>query len=324
MNNAKVLCLGELMLDMVANTDSENNVYGFDMKPGGAAGNVAVAVSRLGGSAGILAKVSDDFFGHYMKKIMNENGVDTSGIIFDSDRKIAMAFVTFDAGRKPNYLFYRENSASASFECTEIHSELFNDAKALYFSSMGLVRDPLRMANYAAAQMAALAGARVAFDPNIRFGVWPSRKAVHAEVLSMMHYVHICKMNDEELEFLFGKGSLQDRCSAILDAYPKMELIAITLGGDGAFLMNQSRKWAQVPALENEVVDTVGAGDSFFATLIMQAMQADFQLDTEEKLRSALEYANAAALITAKRPGAIPAMPFLKEVEEKRAQYERL
>jgi len=321
MNNAKVLCLGELMLDMVANTDPEGNVRGFDMKPGGAAGNVAVAVKRLGGNAGILAKVSDDFFGNYMKQIMNENGVDTSGVIFDPNRKIAMAFVTFDADRKPSYLFYRENSASASFSREEIKSEVFTGAKVLYFSSMGLVRDPLRAANYEAARLAGEAGVRVAFDPNIRFGVWPSREAVHAEVLNMMNYVHICKMNDEELEFLFGKGPMEDKCREILAAYPQMELIAITLGGDGAFLMNREGKAVKVPALENDVIDTVGAGDSFFATLIMQAIQADFTLDNEEKLRAALEYANAAALLTAKRPGAIPAMPFLKEVEEKRAQY---
>ena len=139
----------------------------------------------------------------------------------------------------------------------------------------------------------------------------------------MLNYVHICKMNDEELAFLFGEGKLEDKCRAILEEYPRMELIAITLGGDGAFLMNRLGQWARVAALDNEVVDTVGAGDSFFATLICQSIASGFCMNSEDQLRTALEYANSAALLTAKRPGAIPAMPFIDEVEEKRKEYLR-
>lgn len=321
MSNVTVMCLGELLLDMVARTAEDGGVSGFDMKPGGAAGNVAVAVSRLGGSAGILAKVSGDFFGEHMKRVMEENRVDTSGMILDPARKIALAFVTFDEAKKPEYLFYRENSASASLSREEIDPAVFEGVKVLYFSSMGLVRDPFRSANYEAARLAARAGARIAFDPNIRFGVWPSRDAVKAEVLEMLNYTHICKMNDEELAFLFGEGGLDERCREILRSYPQMELLVITLGGDGAFLMNRAGLYAQVGTLDNDVVDTVGAGDSFFATLLMRVIANDFCLDSPEKIRDALEYANAAALFTAKRPGAIPAMPYLDELERMRAAY---
>ena len=324
MSKVDVLCLGELMLDMVARGSSPTSVEGFDMKPGGAAGNVAVAVARLGGKAGVLAKVSDDFFGGYMKRVMEENGVDTSGVIMDADRKIAMAFVTFDEEHRPSYLFYRENSASASFSEEEMNPEMYEGVKVLYFSSMGLVRDPLRTANYVAANLAEHAGARVAFDPNIRFGVWPNRESVRAEVLRMMHHVHICKMNDEELSFLFGEGSLEDKCREILATYPKMELVAITLGPEGAFIMNHDGVCARAYAQDNDVLDTVGAGDSFFATLLHQVILNHFQLDTEEKLKTALEYANSAALLTAKRPGAIPAMPYLEEVERMRENAQRV
>ena len=89
MKQARILCLGELLMDMVAQTDASGAVTGFSMKPGGAAGNVAVAISRLGGKAGILAKVSKDFFGERMKAVMEENGVDASGVILDPERKIA-------------------------------------------------------------------------------------------------------------------------------------------------------------------------------------------------------------------------------------------
>lgn len=321
MNGVELLCLGELMLDMVAREAPDGGISGFDMKPGGAAGNVAVAAARLGLRAGVVAKVSGDVFGGIMKKTMQDDGVDTTGLIMDPDRKIVMAFVTYDAQKKPNYLFYRENAASASLSADEIHPEWFSGTKALYFSSMGLVRDPLREANYQAARLAAEAGARIAFDPNIRFGVWPSREAVREQVLRMMQHAHICKMNDDELAFLFGEGDIEARCRGIMRRFPAMELVAITLGADGAFLMNRAGEWAKVGALDNDVIDTMGAGDSFFAALISQAIGCGFRCEGAEKLRSMLEYANAAALLTAKRPGAIPAMPRAGEVEALRRKY---
>lgn len=321
MNKIDVLCFGELLLDMVARENAQGDTDGFDMKPGGAAGNVAVAASRMGIKAGVIAKVSGDYFGAYLKQVMQENSVDTTGMIMDPDRKIALAFVTFDAAKKPTYLFYRENSASASLSEEEIDSELVRKAKVLYFSSIGLVRDPLRKANYQVAKIASENGVRVAFDPNIRFGVWPSREAARQEILHMMEYTSICKMNDEELAFLFGEGDLEEKCAGILSAYKNLELLTITLGSDGAFIMDRNGKSARVGVLDNDVVDTVGAGDSFFATLITMAIQNGFSFDAEEKLREALQYANSAALLTAKRPGAIPAMPFLNEVETLRAKY---
>ena len=321
MKQARILCLGELMLDMVAQSGENGEVTGFSMKPGGAAGNVAVAVSRLGGKSGIIAKVSKDFFGEHMKAVMEENGVDASGVILDPQRKIALAFVTFDAERKPTYLFYRENAASASLSAEEIDPAVFQGAQALYFSSMGLVRDPLRAANYEAARQAAAAGARVAFDPNVRLGVWPSPQAAREEILRMLSLVNICKMNDEELAFLFGEGDMEAKCREIFASCPRMELLAITLGADGALLMNSAGRVARVGTLSTDVVDTVGAGDSFFATLLMYAADKDFALEDEQVLTEALTYANAAALLTAQRPGAIPAMPALAEVERMRAGY---
>ena len=323
MKQARILCLGELLMDMVAQTDASGAVTGFSMKPGGAAGNVAVAISRLGGKAGILAKVSKDFFGERMKAVMEENGVDASGVILDPERKIALAFVTFDEERKPTYLFYRENAASASLRAEEIDPAVFQGVQALYFSSMGLVRDPLRAANYEAARLAAQAGARVAFDPNIRLGVWPSPEAARTEILKMLALVNVCKMNDEELFFLFGEGDMQAKCREIFASCPRMELLAITLGAEGALLMNRKGCSSRVGTLCTDVVDTVGAGDSFFATLLMYAADKGFILESASELREALTYANAAALLTAQRPGAIPAMPTLAEVERVREGYQR-
>ena len=314
MNGVEVLCLGELMFDMVAREAADGTITGFDMKPGGAAANVAVAVTRLGGRAGILTKVSGDFFGQTLKRTMESNGVETSGLIMDPDRKAVMAFVTFDAEKKPSYLFYRENAASASMCEDDIQPALFEGTKVLYFSSMGLVRDPLRSANYRAAELAAQAGARIAFDPNIRFGVWPSRDAVREQVLRMMGNTNICKMNDEELAFLFGEGDIRERCREVMRRFPAMELAAVTLGEQGAFLMNRAEQCAMVGALDNDVVDTIGAGDSFFSALLTRAIACDFRFDGEETLKSMLQYANAAALLTAKRPGAMPAMPTAEEV----------
>ena len=315
--------MGELMVDMVARTGTNEEIDGFDMKAGGAAANVAVAIARMDGAAGILAKVSGDFFGETLKRTMDENRVDTNGLIMDSQRKIGMAFITFDAERKPNYLFYRENTASASLCAADINPNLFEDERALYFSSMGLIGEPTRSATYQAAQYARQNGARVAFDPNIRFGLWPSGETAKQEILKMFAFVNICKMNDDELHFLFGEGEVEKKTKEVMQKYPGLEILAVTLGKDGAVLLNRNLDCVTVRPLDTEVVDTVGAGDSFFAALLVRAMLYDFQLDSPERLNETLEYANAAALLTAKRVGAIPAMPCMDEVEEIRAMYRR-
>ena len=323
MSKVDVLCLGELMIDMKARYDDKGDIDGFSMKAGGAAGNVAVAVSRLGGNAGVIAKVSGDVFGEHLKKSMLDNGVNTDGMIMDPERKIAIAYLTYDAEQRPNYLFYRENSASASFTSDELDRNIFEGAKVLYFSSLGLAREPMRSTNFEAARIAGELGVRVAFDPNLRFSAWTDQNEIEREVKRMMTFTHILKMNDEELAYLFGEGDIEEKCLEILNDYPSIQTISITLGAKGAFIMVRSGIKASVPAIDNDVVDTIGAGDAFFAMLAIKSIEYEFNIDTEDKLCDTLKYCNTAALLTAKRPGAIPAMPLLSEVEEYKKQYDK-
>ena len=316
MKELDIICLGELLIDLIGDADGGEAVSGFKIYPGGAAGNVAVAASKLGLRAGIIAKTSADYFGDYLHDIMAQSGVDTEGIVRDREHRATLAFVTMDEQKKPSYMFYREAAASTFLCADELNPGYFRSSKVLYFSSMGLIKQPIRDANYEAVRLAKQNGMQIAFDPNIRIRLWPDEAAARSEILKMMQHADVLKMNDEELQFLFGPANIKESCGGIMEQFPGLKLLAITQGENGVSLMNRTGDYCHVDVLDTDIVDTIGSGDAFFATLLWQYIGTGYDISDAEKLRRIGQYANAAALLTAKKPGAISALPGLKEVEQ--------
>ncbi|EJC83888.1 sugar kinase, ribokinase [Rhizobium leguminosarum bv. trifolii WSM2297] len=85
--------------------------------------------------------------------------------------------------------------------------------------------------------------------------------------------------------------------------------VVLTLGGDGAMLVNQ-RDSIEVPARACHVVDTTGAGDTFMAVALASCALRGQRLD-----RPAIEHAAAAAAITVSRHGTTKAFPTILELE---------
>ena len=321
MGELDIVCLGELLIDLIGETADNTNMSGFKMYPGGAAGNVAVAASRMGLKAGIIAKTSNDYFGDYLQETMAQNGVATDGMVRDPEHKATLAFVIMDKQKKPSYMFYREAAASTYLNVDELKHDMFQNTKVLYFSSMGLIKQPIRDANYEAVRIAKKYNVQIAFDPNIRIKLWPDEKTAVTEIINMIAHVDILKMNDEELKFLFGQDDVKLGCAMIMERFPSLKLLAVTQGEKGVSLMNYAGDFCHVDVLDTDIVDTVGSGDSFFATLLWRYVRTNYDIEGMEKLRKMGQYANSAALLTAKKPGAISAMPELYQVEELVIKY---
>jgi len=311
-----VLCLGELLIDMIGeDTGSLKDMQSFRKYAGGAAGNVAVGVSKLGLKSSFLGRLSTDGFGDFLVQTMEDYGVCSDLITRDSEHKTTIAFVSLNEKKVPSYLFYRDASAS-SFYCPEdLRESAFRGAKALYFSSLSLAKRPIRDANYTAVKYAEENNLIVAFDPNIRLSVWQSPDAAKQEIFNMFPHTDILKLNDDEIRFLFGSDSLPELCRRIFEEYSKMQLIAITLGPDGTFLMDKRGEYCHVPAVDLPVIDTCGAGDTFMSAVLAFWIRNQ-GVSGEKALKQLGLYANAAAYITASRNGVIPSMPYQNEVEE--------
>ena len=127
--------------------------------------------------------------------------------------------------------------------------------------------------------------------------------------------VDILKVSDEELPLLTGTDD-PEKGAAILQQYG-IPLIFVTQGAAGAFYCFGDLT-GQVPGVSCKTADTNGAGDTFFGAVLSRLAGFDSLQDlTENDLKEIVSFANRAASLTTSRHGAIPAMPTLKELEDR-------
>ncbi|CAN1227966.1 Probable fructokinase-6, chloroplastic [Linum perenne] len=112
-SEADVVCFGEMLIDFVPTTNglSLADAPAFKKAPGGAPANVAVGISRLGGSSAFIGKVGEDEFGYMLSEILKENNVNNQGLRFDPGARTALAFVTLRSDGEREFMFYRNPSA---------------------------------------------------------------------------------------------------------------------------------------------------------------------------------------------------------------------
>ncbi|WP_304818224.1 carbohydrate kinase family protein, partial [Faecalibaculum rodentium] len=131
---------------------------------------------------------------------------------------------------------------------------------------------------------------------------------------SLVPFADLMKISDEETELLTGKADPEEALQALLDAGVKFA--AVTLGADGA-MAGTSAGIVKVPGIPSPIADTNGAGDSFWGAILWQFASRDLNPEELDPARTEdlLRFANAAAALTVRRPGAIPAMPDREAVE---------
>lgn len=311
-----VICLGELLIDMIGNEQgSLSNVSSFSKYPGGAAANVAVGTSKLDISTSFIGRISKDPFGDFLINTLNKYNVKTKNVVRDSKRKTTIAFIALDEEKKPNYLIYNDFSASNNFSVDDLKISIFEQAKILYFSSISLANSPIREANYEAVRMAHEYDCFIAFDPNIRLSVWPSEECAKSEILKMVSNVEILKLNDDEFRFLFQARPTRTNLKLVFKNFPKLRLIAVTLGKEGCIILNDDNKYVKCKSESRNIIDTTGSGDAFMSAMIAFVIKNN-RLISGLDLELLGHYANTAALLTAQHPGAIPALPYHSDIEK--------
>lgn len=306
-----IITIGEFLIDLTQTGVNEKGIPQFSANPGGAPANVAVAASRLGASSAFIGKVGMDGYGDYLCSVLEENGVDTSGLIRDKDALTTMAVVTVRPDGERSFAFYRENTADVRLAPMELEVK---DTKILHFGSVSLTCEPTRSATMEAVRQAKEQGILVTYDPNYRAALWTDEATAVAEMKKPLPLVDVLKVSDEELPLLTGTTDLEEG-SKILAAH-SIPLVLVTLGGAGSFY-RLGEETSIVPGFSVTVADTNGAGDTFFgATLSKLAARGGLDGLTVPELEDIIRFANRAASLTTSRSGAIPAMPDLKEVED--------
>ena len=301
-----ILCCGEALIDMIP-TPTETGAEGFVPRSGGAVFNTAISLGRLGVRAGLLTGLSNDMFGNQLAEALKASHVDTSHII-TSDRPTTLAFVRLLDGHA-TYSFFDENSAGRMLTQLDLPT-LSPDVSSLYFGGISLACEPGADA-YAALLQREGKGRATMLDPNIRPRFIEDAEQYRSRLDKMFTLSDIVKVSDEDLNWIIPAPlSLNEKVEALQDKGPSV--VILTRGGEGATGFLADGTEVSAPANKVEIVDTVGAGDTFNAGVLAklsglgQLQKSRLSELPPDMLKQALVHGAKVASITVSRAGANP------------------
>lgn len=306
-----VVALGELVIDLIpAGQDDGEPLYAA--RPGGAPGNVAAGIARLGLRSAMLTKVGNDGFGALAVKALASTGVDVSAIRRAGTENTALACVTLDANGDRAFALYRANCADSVYAPEEVDGDLVRSARVLHVGSLSLKTPVSAAAQRHAVAVARAAGSLVSADPNLRPAVWDDLDAMAAAGREAVASADIVKLSREELATLSGTD---DESAGIQRLWHhRLEVMAVTDGDAGAVLHTTAHA-VRVAAFPVDVVDTVGCGDAFMASLLAGLLGRDLGGLDADTLGAVGRRACAAGAIMATRAGAMTRMPTPAEID---------
>jgi fructokinase len=304
-----ILISGEALIDLIPDPAVENR---YDAVLGGSPFNVAIGLARLGAPAAFVSRLSSDPNGESLAAALAGAGADLRFVARDA-RPTTLAFVMRGTAKTGSrYSFYID---ATSFDGEwPFPSEWPAGARHLHVGSFAALV-PRHAESVVAALHLAREHATTSFDPNIRPLVTPDRDSVRAMAERQVALASLVKASEEDLEWLYPGRSVEETLGDWASRGPRF--CVATLGGHGAIArLGDERLTVVAPSID--LVDTVGAGDSFMSALL-SAMDRDGALGardeppTRERLQGWLDFAAKASAITCTRKGSDP--PTLEEVE---------
>jgi fructokinase len=309
-----IVCVGEMVIDFLP-TGQEGC---YCRKAGGAPANVAIAAARNGISSGFCGTVGEDDFGRFLHKTLEENAVQVlrSGRI--EQAVTTMTFVTLDEKGERSFTFARKPGADMFLSREDIKEEFLQECTVVHAGSCSLSADPAADATAYAMERAHQLGKLVSFDVNYRGLLWNEDcQAAMAAVRKILPLVDLLKVSEEEAEMLGGKEAL-----LALAKENDIAVTIITLGSRGAECHWQGQVLFH-SAFKSNCVDTTGAGDAFWgaflSTLVSGGVKQPDQLK-KELLEEALLRGNIAGSLCVQKKGAIEALPYARELEQRRKE----
>lgn len=300
-----ILCAGEALIDMLP-VAGPGGVAAFAPHPGGAVFNTAIALGRLGAPVGFFAPLSSDLFGGVLAEALAASNVDLT-LCPRVARPTTLAFVQMEKGQA-RYAFYDTGSALRLLSPAEL-PVLPPTVTALFGGGISLVTPPGAEAFATLALRASGAGKVLMLDPNIRPGFIQDEAAYRARLAELLAAADLVKLSDEDLRWLKGPGEIAIQARALLDAGARA--VFITEGAKGARVFYQGGM-VEKAAEPVQVVDTVGAGDTFNAGALAALAargalgKAALAAAGAEVWGEALGLGLRAAAVTVSRAGANP------------------
>ena len=308
-----VTTLGELLIDFTENGSSSQGNPLLEANPGGAVCNVLAMLEKLGKKTAYIGKVGQDMFGTQLKEAVEEVGIDTRNLIMDPVYHTTLAFVhTYPDGDR-DFSFYRDPGADMMLTKEEVSEELIRDSRIFHFGTLSSTHPGVREATRYAIDVAKDAGCIITFDPNLRPPLWKSLEDAKVEIEYGMSKCDVLKISDNEVEFMCGTDDYDKGAAMIQEKY-NIPLVLVTMGKAGSRAYYKGMIVEAAPFLQENTIETTGAGDTFCASTLNYILEHGLDNLTEENLKELLTFANAAASLITTRKGALRVMPSKEEV----------
>ena len=285
----RIIGIGEVLWDLL--------LTGIQL--GGAPANFGYHAHALGANANVITRVGSDDYGREIIRRFQEMGLPESTVQVDRAAPTGTAKVEL-SGNGLAHFTVQENVAWDFIAADSDALAAARAADAICFGSLAQRSEPSRRAIQQVIA-AAPACALLVFDINLR-----QRFYTRALIEKSLHLANVLKLNDDELPTVAGMfsltGSTEDQIDRLAQTF-NLHLVALTRGPKGSLLYQTEKgRWSDCPSRPVKVVDTVGAGDSFTAAMVLGLLH---KMDLDE----INGIANEVARYVCSQAGATPAMP---------------
>lgn len=303
-----VVCIGRVGVDIypLQIGVSLEEVTTFGKFLGGSATNVAVAAARHGRSAAIVTRTGDDPFGRFVRSKLRELGVSTEFVGTDSWLPTPVTFCEmFPPDHFPLYFYRYPQAPDLRIEVIDLPLPEIAEADVYWATLTGLSGEPSRQAHLAAWRVRARRPLTI-LDLDYRPMFWKTEAEAtrHAELALTQCTVAIG--NREECRVAVGETEPDRAADALLER--GVELAIVKQGPKGVLAKTADQR-LEVPSVEVEIVNGLGAGDAFGGALCHGLLQG-------WELEKVIRFANAAGALVASRLECSTAMPTEAEVFE--------
>lgn len=309
------LICGEALFDFFADraraSEDTPHVH-FEAVAGGSPYNVAVGLARLERRAALFTGLSNDFLGERLHNIMRREGVDTRFLI-RMDNPTTLSMVAVSSCGMPQYSFYHKQGPDSALRVEHLEP-LPTEVHAIHVGSYSLVVSPTAETLLELLEREGK-DRLVTLDPNVRLTIEPDLTRWQKQVDAFARYADVIKVSDEDLSLLYNDADGGVMAERWLKG--RTNLVMVTRGSKGVTIFTATTRF-DVATIPVEVVDAVGAGDTFQAAVLCWLSEHQFASSkgiasmSRDDLVDMVTFANKAAGITCLRRG--PDLPRRHEI----------
>ncbi|CAH0226186.1 5-dehydro-2-deoxygluconokinase [Plantibacter cousiniae (nom. nud.)] len=303
-----VVTMGRVGVDIYPLQDGLGleDVDTFGKYLGGSAANVAVAAAQHGHPTALISRTGNDPFGRYVHRELERLGVADEFVGWEADLQTPVTFCEiFPPDDFPLYFYRKPKAPDLTITSKSLDLDAIYRAKVFWATVTGLSEEPSRSAHFTAWEARARRPLTI-LDLDYRPMFWNSAAQASAQVGRALEHVTVAVGNREECEVAVGETDPHRAADALLER--GVELAVVKQGPKGVLAKTRDET-VEVPPYFVDVVNGLGAGDSFGGALCHGLIEG-------WGLEKILRFANIAGAIVASRRECSTAMPNSTEVLE--------